>query len=287
MATIDISNLVNTNDTGVFDVLSSAVHAQLVDEFANGRLTGTEYSKVYASTIEATLNQAIQFLLQKDISAGQADLLAAQRNLAIAQEEAVRKEILLTEANTAKVIKETLLLDDQQDLLQAQLAQINAEIVRINLQGDLLVQETLKATQEVILITAKIAEANKQIEILNAQSLNIPKEGVLLDKQAAKTEAETVFTAQRTQTEKAQIMDAIGGVAVAGLVGQQRETYAAQVRGFQHKAEFDLVDALTRVWTVMYSTSPDLIAADNVNKLDSANIGKAVSKYMTTIGITP
>lgn len=287
MTAIIIEALTNENTSGVFDVLSAVMRKQLQEEFSAGRISATEYSKVYVTNFEATLNQAINFLLQKDIAAAQADLIAAQRNLAVTQELAVQKEILLTIANTEKVNREVLLLDKQEDLLDAQISLTNEQVVKLGYESDILLKEKDKLIQEILLVIAKTAETNKQIEILTAQALNIPKDGVLLDKQALKIQAEVDFTAQRTKTEKAQIIDIIDGVVVSGIVGKQSELYAGQLAGLTRKAEFDLVDAMIRVWGVQAAADPEGVSANNINLLNDKNLGKAIAKYMAGIGVIP
>lgn len=286
MAEILIENLTNVNGNGVFDKLSQAVLAKLEDQFAQSRITGTDYSKVFSTALDTLMAQSIQFTLQKDVSARQAELLAAQTTLAIAQEEAVRKDMLLTDATIIKIEKETELLDLQGDLIAAQtlLTRRNADKTLVEIEV-LEVQKT-KLTAEVDLTIAQTVQANKQVEVLNAQLLNIPKEGQLLDKQILKTDSETLFLEQRIKTEKAQIVDIIDGVTVAGVLGKQKFLYQAQTDGFKHDSEFKLVKAMMDTWSVRRSTDEGTLA-DNVNKLSDANIGSAVIKYMTSVGVVP
>ncbi len=114
MTDITASLLTNINSDGVFDTLSKTMRGQLEEEFKAGRITGTEYSKVYVTALDNTLGQSIQFLLQKDISARQAELLIAQRSLTLVQADGVLADIELTNAQTAKVIRETTMIDKQE-----------------------------------------------------------------------------------------------------------------------------------------------------------------------------
>lgn len=280
MTAIIIEALTNQSASGVFDKLSAVVRKQLEEEFSAGRLTGTEYSKVYVTTIEATLNQSINFLLQKDISANQAALL-------IAQEAAVRKDMLLTEAQIAKLNREVLMMDKQEDLLDAQIALANAQVTKAQIEGDVLLKEKDKLIQEILLVTAKVAESGKQLEILTAQALNIPKEGALLDKQIIKIQAEADFTLQRLKSEIAQISGTVDGVVVAGILGKQIALYQGQLDGLKRKAEFDLVDSLIRVWGVQAAADATGVAANNTNLLNDNNLGNVIAKYMDGIGVTP
>jgi hypothetical protein len=286
MTNIVLEGLTNAAETGVFDKLSLVVRKQLEEEFSAGRLTGTEYSKVYVSTIEATLNQSINFLLQKDISANQADLLAAQRVLTLAQEAAVQKDMLLTDAQIVKLNREIILLDKQEDLMDSQIALSNAQVIKANIEGDVLLKEKDKLTQEIQLVIAKTAESAKQVEILTAQALNIPKEGALLDKQVNKMQAEIEFTDQKVKSEIAQIVDQVDSVPVAGVIGAQKSLYLAQAAGFILKPKQDMLANMLDVWKIA-KTADEAIEANYNNHLSDLDIGLVVAANMASIGLTP
>ena len=56
--------------TGVFDTLMRAQKEHLEQEFKAGRIKGSDYATVYLGSMQATLNGAIQFLLEKDKAFG-------------------------------------------------------------------------------------------------------------------------------------------------------------------------------------------------------------------------
>lgn len=280
MSSINVTDIVSSNSSGVFDKLILAIRTQLQAEFSDGRITGTEYSKVYATTLDAVLNQSINFALQKGISAAQADLLVAQRALAVTQELAVVAEIALTNANTAKVNREVSILDKQEILLDKQ-------IIKLTVEGELLTLEKTKTTAEVALINAQILNAAKQLEIATAQLVNLPKEGLLLDKNAAKTQEETTFLSQRIKSEKAQILDDVDNAAVTGILGRQRALYEAQSNGFVREAEFKVMKAMMDIYTINKTVDEFNVTGDNNNKLHPTAIGNAVTKCFAGIGITP
>lgn len=286
MATINIEQLTDINGNGAFDKLAKAVLDKLQSEFKENRLTGTEYSKVYSTALDSLLAQSMQFLLQKDISANQAELLASQRLLVIAQTDAVVKDMQLTDANILKVNKEIEILDKQSDLMDKQIQLAQSQIDKSAKEIEVLEVQKNKLSAEILLVQANTAQANKQIEVLTAQLLNIPKEGQLLDKQVLKTQSETTYLDQRIKTEKAQILDSVDGVPVAGIIGKQRELYAAQTTGFQRDAEYKVLSKMIDSWSIRRSTDKGTVA-DNVNRLSDANIGAVVSKVMTGINITP
>ena len=68
--------------TGVFDVLMQASRNHLDQEYKLGRIKGPEYSQVYLSSIQPVLQTALQFLLTKDKTTKELELLDKQIELA-------------------------------------------------------------------------------------------------------------------------------------------------------------------------------------------------------------
>ena len=51
------------NGFGLFDELMQTVKQHLLEEYSTQRIKGAEYSKVYLGSMEATLQNAVQYLL--------------------------------------------------------------------------------------------------------------------------------------------------------------------------------------------------------------------------------
>lgn len=285
MADIQIEHLTNINCNGAFDVLSAAMLKNLQKEFADGRVTATEYSKVYIATMDTVMSQSIQFLLQKDISSAQAELLAAQRNLTITQEQAVQKDMELTDAQIEKINKEIELLDKQSALLTAQILLTNTQVAKLLKENEVLEVQKSKLNQEISMLVAQTNHTVKQIEILTAQILNVPKEGLLIDSQISKSDSEKQFLDQRIKTETAQISDSVSGVAVAGVIGKQKLLYVAQTDGFKRDAEQKLASLMINTW-ITRRTTDDATAANTTNKLDDASVGAIVTKAAQGVDIS-
>ena len=66
------------NGAGVFDTLMDAVNTHLDVQYKAGRITGKDYANVYLGSMQATLAQAVAFLLGKEQAGNQADLTAQQ-----------------------------------------------------------------------------------------------------------------------------------------------------------------------------------------------------------------
>lgn len=68
----DITNgsLDGNNDwtgTGVFDVLMSAVNKNIESQYMKNRITGSDYATVYLGSIQAVLQQSIEYTLREKL----------------------------------------------------------------------------------------------------------------------------------------------------------------------------------------------------------------------------
>jgi hypothetical protein len=76
-AVITIEDVTNTEGTGVFDKLMVAINSNITIQYTENRLTGSEYATVYLGSIQAAMAQAIQFVLQEQLSEAQIDTVVA------------------------------------------------------------------------------------------------------------------------------------------------------------------------------------------------------------------
>lgn len=120
--------------TGVFDVLMRANKAHLQAEFDKNRIKGPEYATVYLGSLEAVMNTALQFLLQRE------------KNLA---------ELELIEAQTAKVNAEILLVTQQTANAVIEGTVLTAQKCKLDAEFDLLKSTNLKTVQETQLLLWK------------------------------------------------------------------------------------------------------------------------------------
>jgi len=113
--------------TGAFDVLMKAAKGHLDEEWNKNRIRGAEYSQVYLGSLTAILESSVQFLLQKDKYAREADLIQAQIDL-------IRQQIVNAEVENR--------------VLEATVCKLKAEY-------DLLLEQRLKTTEETGLLAQK------------------------------------------------------------------------------------------------------------------------------------
>jgi len=112
MTDIAVTDITDTSDpnisvgTGVFDVLMTAVEAHIERQFQKQRITGEDYATVYLGSLQAVLQQSVQFILNEQTAGKQSDLLD--------QQILEQTEKVLTQAEvTTKTQSEIALLDQK------------------------------------------------------------------------------------------------------------------------------------------------------------------------------
>lgn len=100
MTQIELTDLTNgsiTNQewqgTGVFDKLMSAVNKNIEVQYQKGRITGSDYAQVYTQSLQATLQQAVEFLLRKDLTEAQIEVARQQAISAYVERIGKDKEV--------------------------------------------------------------------------------------------------------------------------------------------------------------------------------------------------
>lgn len=232
---IETKDLTESVDgSGVFDTLMASLKDHLQVEFERGRITGVNYSNVYLGGLTVVMQQSIEFLLRKDQSARQADLITAQ--------------IANTEADTLFREKQTELAEVQIDIALK----------------DLLIKdkELQLAEKEIQLKTAQVQIAEKEVELKEQELLvaqeqvkKIAEEVKLLAKQVIKTDSEIAVLNAKAVTEQGQTSDSIN----AGLVGAQRRLYEAQTQGFTNDHNYKMTKTRADIYSVMLSQDPDAL----------------------------
>jgi hypothetical protein len=317
MTTIAVADLTQATleGQGIFDVLMRANKAHLEAEFQKGRIKGPEYSTVYLGSLTQVMQTALQFLLTKEKTDLEAQLL--------------QKQILMAQAQIDKAASEKLQVEAQTLLINQQRTNLTAEALNIPKQGVLIDNQALD-------VVAATTLKNQQRTNLVAEALNIPKQGQLIDAQAevqtqqrlnliseelgidARTELtaqqkinavtentvliaqecklrgefdlimgnvlkaaqETSLLTQKVATEKAQITAL--GVDADSVVGRQKALYVAQTDGFKRDAEQKATKLMVDTWNVRRTTDEGTVA-DSVNNLNDAAVGRAVNKLLAGI----
>jgi len=247
---------------GVFDHLMSSVETRLTTEFQQGRITGPQYSEVYLGAIQTVMAQAVQFVLQEQTAQKQAELLDQQ---------------ILTEVqNTDKVAAEISLIGQQELVAIQQEAKLVVDILVVGKQEDLLDEQILTEEQNTALVTKNVIKAQSEIDLLDQKELTEVQSTL-------KVTAETGLLSQKTDTEKAQILDTVNAAAVVGVIGKQKDLYTAQENGFARDAEQKVLKILLDTWNVQRTT--DYANVDAFTEIADTSLGAVVTKAKTGIGI--
>lgn len=309
--------------TGVFDVLMRAHKEHLEQEFKLGRIKGPEYSTVYLGSLEAVLQGAITFLLQKDKTALEAALLEKQIELAEVEKQIKGVELQIALANLDKVPAEIALLNAQKDVAVQQALKTTAEIDLVIAQTEAVQLQNQKIPAEISLIEAqtKVAEAQAlkvpeetnlviaQTAVADGQAAKLPSEKELVDQQVlnAKQEIEVLIAQEcklrgeydnlmenklKTAEEKNLLMwktntekaqTTATGVDDNSVIGKQKTLYTAQADGFKRDAEQKAAKVMVDSWNVRRTTDSATVV-DGTNMLNDAAVGRAVNQLLNGVG---
>lgn len=297
MADITINDLTLTtlDGTGVFDVLMRATKAHLDSEFEKNRIRGPEYSTVYLGSLESVMRTSLEFLLQNQRIALEAQLLEQQVTLAQVEVQKANAELLIVQANLDKIPLEIAHLGAQTTLVGQQYNNLVAEKLNIPKQGEVIdaqkaqiAQQTLNLVSEELGIDARTSLTNKQADnaviegtVLTAQQCKLAAEFDNLILQKNRVTAETALLIQKNATEKAQTTAL--GVDADSILGRQKGLYQAQTEGFARDAEQKAAKLLAETWNVRRTTDEGTVA-DGTNMLSDAVIGRAINKMLAGVG---
>lgn len=158
MTAIAVTDLTSATleGSGVFDVLMRANKAHLEAEFVKGRIKGAEYSTVYLGSLTQVMQTALSFLLAKEKTDLEAQLIQKQIQLAQVEIDKASATLLQIEAQTALINQQKLNAITENTVLVAQECKLRAEY-------DLTLASILKVNQETALLTQKVATERAQI----------------------------------------------------------------------------------------------------------------------------
>ena len=138
--------------TGVFDKLMVSAKGHLDAEFKKGSIRGPEYSQVYLGQVQAILQLSLQFLVAKDKTSLEADLIANQ--------------VLLVQAQTALAVQQRENAIIEGTVLVAQECKLRAEY-------DLILSQTLKSGGEIALLAQKTATERAQTQDIGVDANSV------------------------------------------------------------------------------------------------------------------
>jgi hypothetical protein len=196
---INIDNVTNStsvtnavsNGTGTFDKLMNSVNLYLNDQYNNGRLKGTDYANVLLGSIQAVLQQAVQFELQEELTEAQVGI--AQKDLELKEYDLINlkpQELALMQAEIEAKLREIEIREIEanraRDTTEAELEkQWGYEVTR-DADGNLV----LGASTGTGKLDKDILATDKQIEMVDQQILTEVQQTRAVDASADKAEFE-------------------------------------------------------------------------------------------------
>lgn len=234
MTDITISDVTDGEVTGQgsFDLMIAASTKHLKKEYEAGRIDGDEYATVYLGIVQSAMAQSIQFELQRHLQVAQAKLLTQQTENAVKEGLGIEANTALTEARTLTETSNKELVDAQvvtQGLQQQDI--VASTQVKVSQKAQI-EAETLNVPKQGIVLdkqadklTSDIALTEQQKLNLTAEALNIPKQGVLLDNQATQVVSETNLVDEKIVSEG---VNQNVATAQAALVSQQKTNLVAE-----------------------------------------------------------
>lgn len=272
--------------SGVFDELMRTVKAHLEGEFNSGRINQDEYANIYLGAMQSTMQTALQFTLQYQVT---------------------NQQILLMQEQTRQISKQIELTDEQiaQIKVQTASAQYTLDEIMPLQKAQLTVQNQLISEQVTTEINKAALTASQKLQV-DAQTLLTGKQEDLVDEQIKteaantvdptgglakatfdKSVAEAALLAQRNETEKAQTTGRTPAETPAGtlegILGAQRHLIMTQRDGFERDSEQKAAKIFMDAFSVAHSITPTTYTPD-IYGLDGANATKAVNKLLTGLG---
>lgn len=117
--------------TGVFDVLMAANKAHIEAEYNKGRITGADYSTVYLGMVQATLQASVQFLVQREKIALEAELLRKQIDNEVKQGELIDAQVCKLKAEFDLTMAMITKTGKESDLLAQKILTEKAQILEL------------------------------------------------------------------------------------------------------------------------------------------------------------
>lgn len=103
LSDITQGQLTDKNDwegTGIFDVLINAVNKNIEAQYQKGRINGSDFANVYLSSMQAVLEQAIEYSLRKDLTEAQIATAYTERVIKDKEAAALGLDTVVKTANS-------------------------------------------------------------------------------------------------------------------------------------------------------------------------------------------
>jgi hypothetical protein len=265
--------------TGVFDKMMSSLASHIESQYTKNLISKSDVASVYIAAIQATLPQAVQFLLSGNQAYWAAKVAQIQ-----AQNAYLERAKLVAEVEIAKLAA----FRAQAEAYTAQVASITAQTAYANGKMQLVLTQqqinTLEAQQAV-------AEANYDEAYVKTHN-TLPGGGVVgghtsrdFDlKAAALTTAvkQQALIDSQINVQRAQTYDTnTDATPVAGVIGIQKQLYQQQIQSYVLDGKNKGVKVLADLWTSAKALDDTVQSPGPL----AGNLMMAANKYMNDLGL--
>lgn len=167
MASVKFADLTNevvapTEGTGIFDQLMEKMEKRLQEQYDANRITGSDYANVYLGMLQSTLQQAVQFLLNKDKSALDAMIAEAtvEKQWGYSVTTDVNGDVVLGASTGTGLIDEQINEQAEKvDLVTGQIAKVYADTALVGQQQETELAQTTDPTGGLLLSKQQLIQA--------------------------------------------------------------------------------------------------------------------------------
>lgn len=171
--TIEELTTKTVDGSGAFDQLMTAVNTHLVREYNAGRITGSDYSTAYISGLTSVMQQATQFVLNKNQSYWQgllikAQALQVQSQLALAKLQIAQTKVEIISAQATAI--------NQIAQLKLQVAQSKLQLQTTIIQATKLQVDAYTAKAQFAVAKMSLGSSYVQIQLTEQQVISYQRD---------------------------------------------------------------------------------------------------------------
>lgn len=278
---------------GVFDKLMKTFELHLEREYQKQRIRGTDYANAYIGLINNALNQVADYALAKSKLPLELQLLEAQIHKTATDTIVATKQGGLIDAQILKEMAQTEMLHLEMEYkFPKELALIDEQIA--NMKAEVALKEyELKHIKpiQLALQEKELALRAKQLEI-SEKELGIKEQQLALAKfeleikapaEVRSINAQADLYGQKVITEKAQTDPEV--IKPDSVIDHNNKVLKQQAISYDNDSKLKATSMLIDTWKVRRNDDPDEAPVNDINKLNDPNIGTAVEKVLSSVGI--
>lgn len=273
-----------TEDDGTFDALMAGVAAHLDKQYKMNRITGDDYSKVYLALTQTAMSNAVQFVLQKDVTKWAA--LNAQLG-------AITARVMLETEKAKLATIHIQALDSKTKYAQAKTQLAISSVEHCSAQyrySNLLPKEDMTAQKQIdgleidnrtksFNLTALLPTQQQGLELDNSAKDYRLKNTLPVEYRTAVFNLTEMLPVQmdlvkeQKEVQVAQTLDVrTDGQPIVGTLGKQKDLYTQQIESYKRSAETNAAKMFLDSWITQKTldeglTPPEALTNPSVNNV--------------------